>query len=632
MVEQKKNQILPWNKQGANPLSIGLDLAGSGLAGLSGLGILSGVGLIPGGLGLLGSVGLHNAADTARGNNKPVSIVKENTKVQQAVTTTPQQPARRNYGFRPDTIQGKIVSEAYRQGVDPALALAIAKQESGFNPNAFGDVNVGGSYGLFQIHRPSHPNYKGGFNVDENIKYGVGFLKNLSNSYNNDIQKVIMAYNAGAGAVNSGNIPASTRQQYLPGVMGFYNEYNKGGTQYTPQFNQSPLGGSATPVNYEIEYVDPPRNTTAFNKLLNAAKNNQGNIDMDNTANNQQMTNLLNNIQMISEFARGAQQGNRLPDLGVSNEELNAYNQALEQFGRNIAGARKDLQTYQQAIGNIGRANALAPALNAVGSAAINALDTRYRPMFDVTGRHYIGDRTGALRDPKISSLGNNLASGMMNDLSLVDKLINMNNTQRQLELQRQQQAADLLTAARISNQTGLPLQVTRQMTPGDYIDYIQPTQQAQNRTQEQAMQGVVDAITDKQQQLADYTKAIDEQTLQNLGQYNTEALSQQGQNLRQAAQLENQYNIAMMDNATRRYVIQQTGLNAQQLENLRQSDPNAFYRAIGPVLMAATYSVGTPAAQTAGLYINNLLLPLMGQQGTTQQTPDQSYWSQFNK
>ena len=632
MVEQKKNQILPWNKPGATPLSIGLDLAGSGLAGLSGLGILSGVGLIPGGLGLLGSVGLHNAADTARGNNQSVSIAKENPKIQQTITNTSQQPTRRNYGFKPGTIQGKIVSEAYRQGVDPALALAIAKQESGFNPNAFGDVNVGGSYGLFQIHRPSHPNYKGGFNVDENIKYGVGFLKNLSNNFNNDIPKVIMAYNAGAGAVNSGNIPASTRQQYLPGVLGFYNEYNEGGTQYTPQFNQRSLGGSTTPVNYEIEYVNPPRNITAFNKLLNAAKNNQGNIDMDNTANNQQMANLLNNIQMISEYAKGAQQGNRLPDLGVSNEELDAYSKALEQFGRNIAGARKDLQTYQEAIGNVSRANALAPVLNAVGSAAINALDTRYRPMFDVTGRNYIGDRTGALRDPRVSSFGDNVARGMMNNLSIADKLIQMNNAQRQLELERQQQAADLLTAARVSNQTGLPLQVTRQMTPSDYIDYIQPTQQAQNKTQEQAMQGVVDAITGRQQQLADYTKAIDEQTLQNLGQYNTEALSQQGQNLRQAAQLENQYNIAMMDNATRRYIVQQTGLNAQQLENLRQSDPNAFYRAIGPVLMAATYSVGTPAAQTAGLYINNLLLPLMGQQGTTQQTPDQSYWSQFNK
>ena len=632
MVEQKKNQILPWNKPGATPLSIGLDLAGSGLAGLSGLGILSGVGLIPGGLGLLGSVGLHNAADTARGNNQSVSIAKENPKIQQTITNTSQQPTRRNYGFKPGTIQGKIVSEAYRQGVDPALALAIAKQESGFNPNAFGDVNVGGSYGLFQIHRPSHPNYKGGFNVDENIKYGVGFLKNLSNNFNNDIPKVIMAYNAGAGAVNSGNIPASTRQQYLPGVLGFYNEYNEGGVPYTPQFNQRSLGGSTTPVNYEIEYVNPPRNITAFNKLLNAAKNNQGNIDMDNTANNQQMANLLNNIQMISEYARGAQQGNRLPNLGVSNEELDAYSKALEQFGRNIAGARKDLQTYQEAIGNVSRANALAPVLNAVGSAAINALDTRYRPMFDVTGRNYIGDRTGALRDPRVSSFGDNVARGMMNNLSIADKLIQMNNAQRQLELERQQQAADLLTAARVSNQTGLPLQVTRQMTPSDYIDYIQPTQQAQNKTQEQAMQGVVDAITGRQQQLADYAKAIDEQALQNLGQYNTEALSQQGQNLRQAAQLENQYNIAMMDNATRRYIVQQTGLNAQQLENLRQSDPNAFYRAIGPVLMAATYSVGTPAAQTAGLYINNLLLPLMGQQGTTQQTPDQSYWSQFNK
>lgn len=43
-----------------------------------------------------------------------------------------------------------IIDEAQKAGVDPALALAMAQQESGLNPNAVGDQ--GHSVGLFQLH------------------------------------------------------------------------------------------------------------------------------------------------------------------------------------------------------------------------------------------------------------------------------------------------------------------------------------------------------------------------------------------------------------------------------------------------------------------------------------------------
>ena len=56
-------------------------------------------------------------------------------------------------------IQQIIIEEANKAGVSPALMLAIANQESGFKPNLVGDKDRGGSYGLFQIHKPSHPDY-----------------------------------------------------------------------------------------------------------------------------------------------------------------------------------------------------------------------------------------------------------------------------------------------------------------------------------------------------------------------------------------------------------------------------------------------------------------------------------------
>ena len=58
-----------------------------------------------------------------------------------------------------DTPQQIIVRVAQEEGVDPALALAVAQQESGFNPSAVGDG--GHSVGLFQLH-------------DQGMGYGMG--------------------------------------------------------------------------------------------------------------------------------------------------------------------------------------------------------------------------------------------------------------------------------------------------------------------------------------------------------------------------------------------------------------------------------------------------------------------------
>ena len=114
-------------------------------------------------------------------------------------------------------IQQIIIEEANKAGVSPALMLAIANQESGFNPNAVGDKSVGGSYGLFQIHKPSHPDYTGGFDPRANAAYASKMMKGLLARYGGDIDKAIMAYNAGGGNVDKGTIPASTRA-YLANV------------------------------------------------------------------------------------------------------------------------------------------------------------------------------------------------------------------------------------------------------------------------------------------------------------------------------------------------------------------------------------------------------------------------------
>ena len=54
-------------------------------------------------------------------------------------------------------MEGLIRWHAVRHGVNPDDMLAVAKCESSLNPRAVGDLHLGTSRGLFQIHRPSHP-------------------------------------------------------------------------------------------------------------------------------------------------------------------------------------------------------------------------------------------------------------------------------------------------------------------------------------------------------------------------------------------------------------------------------------------------------------------------------------------
>ena len=159
---------------------------------------------------------------------KSVQKSAPNTQTQQARPTQQQQASRMvsegsaNMGqagqpVAASDIQQIIIEEANRAGVSPALMLAIANQESGFNPNAVGDKSLGGSYGLFQIHKPSHPDYTGGFDPRANAAYASKMMKGLLAKYGGNVDKAIMAYNAGGGNVDRGTIPARTRV-YLANV------------------------------------------------------------------------------------------------------------------------------------------------------------------------------------------------------------------------------------------------------------------------------------------------------------------------------------------------------------------------------------------------------------------------------
>lgn len=433
------------------------------------------------------------------------------------------------------------------------------------------------------------------------------------------------------------------------------NEYNKV-NQDIANYDMSLPAAPRTGLNYNSGTSNPPSNLTPINEPPTGSNNNQpiitnqGNNQMvnqqptDNQLRNNDMANLMNNIQLLNNYIGGVQQGNTLPNLGVTNEELQAYTNALEQMGRQAANANRNVDLYIQGMGQVNKANRMAPVLNALGSAAGNLLDTRYRPMFDVTGRHYIGDRTGALNDPYVSNMGSNAAQGVMNDLNNLNTLFKLREAQEDRTAENAVRFADLLTSTRISNATGLPLNIARQMTPKDYLNYINPIQEAQNRAQELAIEGTQDLITNRQQQLADYARALDVQALQNrgqlsnqqlqqLGQYQRELLSQNAANQRAQLDALVQTRVAELNNNTKLQLMQMTGMNAQQLERLRQSDPSAYLKAVGNVLMATTYSTTPQARQIENILYNEILNDIQpGQTAGIRQPASQSYWAQFNE
>lgn len=121
-------------------------------------------------------------------------------------------------------VQAKIKSGAVARGIDPALALALAQQESGFRQyDDTGNVltSSAGALGVMQLM----PETAAGLGVDPtdedaNISGGLDLLKEHLNNYGGDVQLALAAYNAGAGAVEKygGVPPYEETQNYVKSI------------------------------------------------------------------------------------------------------------------------------------------------------------------------------------------------------------------------------------------------------------------------------------------------------------------------------------------------------------------------------------------------------------------------------
>lgn len=173
-------------------------------------------------------------------SSTPIQDRAKARKVQQSTSTRPSMSRQ--------DVQSMIVNIAQQEGVDPSLALAVAQQESGFNPSAVGDN--GKSFGLFQIHSPSHPDYKGGTDPEANARYGIRYLKNLLDANNGNVHDALWSYNAGSGNKAKGILPASTKA-YINNITSLAGQFDKQGYSQVAQAptDSRPAMRGMTPAN-----------------------------------------------------------------------------------------------------------------------------------------------------------------------------------------------------------------------------------------------------------------------------------------------------------------------------------------------------------------------------------------------
>lgn len=158
-------------------------------------------------------------------------------------------------------IKQMIVRIAKEEGLDPNLALAVAKQESGFNPKARSGAGAAGLFQLMPFHWKNMGIANDPYNPEMNAKAGIRLLKSFIKANNGDVSLGLAAYNAGQGSVNkyNGIPPYKETQNYVKNIMSNY----KG----KPASNIKVTGANSTTTTKQGggQMVDYPQTTYSYN-------------------------------------------------------------------------------------------------------------------------------------------------------------------------------------------------------------------------------------------------------------------------------------------------------------------------------------------------------------------------------
>jgi soluble lytic murein transglycosylase-like protein len=123
-------------------------------------------------------------------------------------------------------IELEIEAAAARHNIDANLVRAVIRAESNYRHDA---VSHAGAMGLMQL-MPGTAASLGvtdPFDIAQNIEGGTAYLRRMLDSFDNDLDLALAAYNAGSGAVrrHGGIPPFAETQRHVPRVRQFFEEY-----------------------------------------------------------------------------------------------------------------------------------------------------------------------------------------------------------------------------------------------------------------------------------------------------------------------------------------------------------------------------------------------------------------------
>ncbi len=137
-----------------------------------------------------------------------------------------------NASQSPESAKKLIVQTAQKLGVDPYIALSIAKIESNFNTTV---KSPKGAIGLFQL-TPSTAKKLGvnPYIVSENVEGGLKYYQMLYKKYGS-MELALAAYNAGPGNVAkyNGIPPFSATKNFIKNIKREYNTFKADETTQT---------------------------------------------------------------------------------------------------------------------------------------------------------------------------------------------------------------------------------------------------------------------------------------------------------------------------------------------------------------------------------------------------------------
>ena len=121
-----------------------------------------------------------------------------------------------------NSVKATIVKHAIEMGVDPAIALSIARTESGFRHEA---RSAHGAVGVFQL-MPSTARRMGynPYSLNHNIKAGITYFKKMYYMFGS-VELALAAYNAGPGNVKRYNAvpPYGETRRFVSKIMSDVN-------------------------------------------------------------------------------------------------------------------------------------------------------------------------------------------------------------------------------------------------------------------------------------------------------------------------------------------------------------------------------------------------------------------------